>query len=324
MDNQDTNTPNVDVKAADSPASARQHDVLEIFQDKKVPSTAALYWREIKTDKFALVGAFVVVFILAFSFIGSAIITTDVATAQNLRNRLQPPSWQGGPEGYILGTDDGGRNMFQMLVVASRNSLFLGFSVAVISIIVGVGVGIFSGFYGGHVDNVIMRITDTWSMIPGFMFIIALVNLLPRTLPLFITLLVIFGWMGRARMIRAMALQQRNMDYVSASKTLGTRNIVIIFREVFPNMVTIIAADIVLTMSTVIGIETGLTLLGFGLRPGTPSLGTVINHATNLANLQNRWWMWFPGILMVFIISLCINFVGQAMQRAADPRQRLV
>ena len=242
-----------------------------------------------------------------------------------MHNRRQPPSWmEDGSPGHILGTDEGGRCMFQMLVIASRNSLVLGFSVAIISIIIGLFIGIVSGYYGGRVDNVIMRIIDTWSMIPAMMFIIALVSLLPRTLPLFITFLVMFTWMPRARTMRAMALQQRNMDYVSASKTLGTRNITIVLREVMPNMVAIIAADVVITMSTTIGIETMLTLMGFGLRPGTPSLGTIINNATNLAHLQHRWWLWLPGILVVFVISMCINFVGQAMQRAADPKQRLV
>jgi len=306
-------------------STVNKHDSMEVFGESvKVPSTAALFWREIRADKLAMVGLFVVTFILLFAFIGAAIITTERATQNNLHNRRHPPSWQGGPPGHILGTDEGGRDMFEMLVVASRNSLFLGFSVAVLSIIIGIVIGIFSGFYGGHIDNVIMRIVDTWEMVPAMMFIIALVTLLPRTMPLFILLLVMFTWMGRTRVIRAMALQQRAMDYVAASKTLGTRNITIIFREVFPNMISIIAANIVITMSTVIGIETGLTLLGYGLRPGTPSLGTIIGNATNLGHLQNRWWMWFPAILMVFIISLCINFVGQAISRASDPRQRLI
>jgi len=304
----------------------KKYDTLEVFEDnRKVPSTRALFWREIKNDKLAMIGMFIVMAILVGSFIGAALITTEQATRQDLRNRRQAPSWQeGGSPGHILGTDEGGRDMFQMLVVASRNSLILGFGVAIISIIIGLIIGIFSGYYGGHVDNVVMRIIDTWMMIPSMMFIIVLVTIMPRTIPLFITFLVMFTWMGRARMIRAMALQQRNLDYVSASKTLGTRNITIIFREVFPNLVSIIAADVVITMSTTIGIETVLTLMGYGLAPGTPSLGTIINNATDLSNLQNRWWMWFPGIFMVFIISLCINFVGQAFSRAADPRQRRI
>jgi peptide/nickel transport system permease protein len=91
-----------------------------------------------------------------------------------------------------------------------------------------------------------------------------------------------------------------------------------------PNMVAIMAADIVLTMSATIGVEVGLTLVGFGFPPGVPSLGSIIQNAVNLANLQNRWWMWFPAMLLMFIIMLCINFVGQAVQRVADPRQRMV
>jgi peptide/nickel transport system permease protein len=139
-----------------------------------------------------------------------------------------------------------------------------------------------------------------------------------------ILLLVAFSWMGRARLIRSVALQQRNMEYVSASKTMGTRNLVIMFREVVPNLLPVIAPDVVLTIATTIGVETGLSMLGFGLPQSTPSLGSIINNAMVLINLQQRWWMWFPAILLIFTLTLCINFIGQAIQRVADPRQRLV
>jgi len=242
-----------------------------------------------------------------------------------MMNVNRPPSWQeGGAEGYLLGTDNGGRNMLHLLMVASRNSLIIGIGVAIISIIIGFLIGIFSGYYGGHVDNVIMRITDTWTMVPALLFMIAMISTLDRTLLNMILLLVAFSWMGRARLIRGVTLQQRNMDYVSASKTMGTRNLVIMFREVMPNLIPVMAPDIVLTVAATIGVETGLSMLGFGLPVGTPSLGSIVNNSMVLINLQHRWWTWFPAILLIFILSLCINFVGQAIQRVADPRQRMV
>jgi len=297
----------------------------EVYEIVKVPSMFLLSLREIKADKFALVGAIIIFVILSFIVIAAPIITTEAAAHVNIFNRHQPPSWvEGGAEGYVLGTDSGGRNMFHLLVVASRNSLIIGFGVAVISIAIGFIVGIFSGYFGGHFDNVVMRLTDTWTMVPSTMFIIAMVHVWDRTIVNMIILLVIFGWMGRARLIRSVALQQRNMDYVAASKTMGTRNLVIMFREVVPNLIPVIAPDIVLTIATTIGVETGLSLLGFGLPQHTPSLGSIINNAMVLINLQQRWWMWFPAILLMFTLTLCINFVGQAIQRVADPRQRLV
>jgi peptide/nickel transport system permease protein len=96
------------------------------------------------------------------------------------------------------------------------------------------------------------------------------------------------------------------------------------FREIVPNLFPVLAPDVVLTMAATIGVETGLSMLGFGLPIETPSLGTLISNAMVLINLQHRWWNWFPAIALIFVISLSINFVGQAIQRVADPRQRMV
>jgi len=297
----------------------------EVYEIVKVPSMLTLSLREIKADKFALVSAILIIILLTSIIIAAPIITTEAAARVNVFNRHRPPSWlEGGAEGYFLGTDAGGRNMLHLLVVASRNSLIIGFGVATISIVIGFIVGIFSGYFGGHIDNVIMRLTDTWTMVPGIMFIVAMVHIWDRTILNMIILLVIFSWMARARLIRSVTLQQRNMDYVSASKTMGTRNLVIMFKEVVPNLLPIIAPDIVLTVAATIGVETGLSMLGFGLPQSTPSLGSIINNAMVLINLQQRWWMWLPAILLIFMLTLCINFVGQAIQRVADPRQRLV
>jgi len=315
-----------DETIVDESGQTRVIESIEMLPAKKPPSTMKLFWREMRHDPFAMVGLVVFIGILLFLIIASMIIGTEAALARDLHNRLMAPSWvEGGAPGYILGTDPAGRNIFYLLVISGRNSIFLGFSISIISIIIGVVIGIVSGFYGGHVDNVVMRIVDTWMMLPSLMIMIVLISMWDTfTMTRFIFLLVAFTWMGRTRLIRSMALQQRHMDYVAASKTLGTRNVVIIFREVMPNLVSIIMANVVLTMAGSIGIETGLTLLGYGLPIDSPSLGTLINHATTPAHLQNRWWLWFPAILMVFIIMLSINFIGQAVSRAADPQQRMV
>jgi len=302
-----------------------KNDQLEVYEVVKVPSLFKLTLREIRADKLALIGSIIIFLILATVIIAAPIITTEAAARVNVRNRYAAPSWtEGGSEGHILGTDGGGRDVLRLLIVAARNSLIIGLGVAGFSIIIGFIVGIFSGFYGGWVDMIIMRLTDTWILVPGLMFTIAMVELLPRTITNMIILLVIFSWMGRARLIRSMALQQSNYDYVAASKTLGTRNLVIMFREVIPNIMPVIAPDVVLTIAATIGVETALSMIGFGLPIGTPSLGSLVSNSTVLINLQHRWWTWFPAIFLMFTLMMCINFVGQAVQRAADPRQRMV
>jgi len=303
---------------------------VEVFEAQIKPvSGIVMFWRELKADKAAMVALIIIIAVLLISVIGSAILTTEAVVDVNrarLMNRRMPPSWmEGGSPGNLLGTDEGGRDVLSFLVIASRNSLFLGFAVAVISIIIGIVIGIISGYFGGHIDNVLMRIVDTWAMVPGLMFTIALITMMTEfNMWRFIGILVMFSWMGRARLIRGMALQQSNLDYIHASKTLGSSHFKIIFKELMPNLVAIIAANVVLTMSTTIGVEVGLALLGYGMPVGTPSLGTFIAAAASLGNLQNRWWMWAPGIVLMFIMMMSINFVGQAITRIADPRQRRV
>ena len=132
-----------------------------------------------------------------------------------------------------------------------------------------------------------------------------------------------FYWVGTARLIRSKALSESRRDYVHASKTMGTSDFKIIFREVLPNISSIIIVDSTLALAGNIGIETGLSFLGFGLPPSIPSLGTLVGYATDPEVLSSKLWIWLPASILILIMMLCINYVGQALKRAADARQRL-
>ena len=315
---------------------------LEVELSTKPPSMFALFWKEIKNDFFAMTGFCLLIIIFLTIYIGSIVIESHMnVMAPDLElSNVSPAGYQRqtvwGVDGVtlelvdigfptLLGTDSVGRQIAPLMIVSARNSLNIGLAVAGLSFIIGLIAGIVAGFYGGHVDNVIMRITDTWTMLPSMMVIIAMIAIAEeRNLLLFITFLTMFTWMARTRLVRAAALQQCNLDYIAASKTLGTRNIVIIFREMLPNIVDVVVANFVLTVALSIGIETGLTILGFGLGIEYPSLGFMITSALVPVNLQFFWWVWAPALILVIVIMLCINFVGNALQRVADPRQRLV
>ena len=315
---------------------------LDIELSTKPPSMFMLFWREIRHDYFALVGLCFLVFTFLVIYAGAVVIQfrMDVMQPDLTMQNVSPAGFQQqtvwGPEGVetqfvdiefptLLGTDSIGRQVAPLMIVSARNSLNIGLAVTALSFVIGLVTGLVAGFYGGHVDNVIMRITDTWTMLPGLMVVIAIISMAEeRSVTLFIILLTMFTWMWRTRLVRAASLQQCNLDYIAASKTLGTRNIVIIFREMLPNIVDIVVANFVLTMAANIGIETGLTLLGFGLGIEHPSLGSMIQNALDPQNLQFFWWTWAPAMILVISIMLCINFVGNALQRVADPRQRLV
>ncbi|MCL2043550.1 MAG: ABC transporter permease [Treponema sp.] len=284
------------------------------------PSAFRTMWREIYKDKIAFIGLILFCAIMISTFIIAAALDEDTVLDGHLANRNLAPSAQ-----FILGTDEGGRGMIGMLILGARNSLLVGFTVTILSKIIGISIGLVSGFYGGHTDNAIMRVMDTWLMLPSLMCIIVFITVIPNyTVVHFVLVMTAFSWMGTARIIRAMALAQRNLDYVSASKTLGTRNIVIMLREVLPNLVPVITVNLTLSLAANIGIETGLTFLGFGLPFGTPSLGALLSHALAPYNLQFRMWQWLPAALLIFILMLCIYSVGQALSRAADVRQRKV
>ena len=231
----------------------------------------------------------------------------------------QPPSAI-----HWLGTDDGGRDVFGQLLIGTRNSFTIGILVTLLSGCIGLAYGLIAGFYGGVVDSIMMRIVDFLMVLPSLMFIIVFVVVVPHyTVWSFILMMSAFSWFGKARLIRSKGLAEREMDYIHASKTFGTPSWKIMIFEMFPNLSSLVIVNMTLTLAGNIGLETGLTFLGFGLPAGTPSLGTLISYAKNPDIVQNKWWVWLPAALLILVMMLCINYVGQAVKRASDARQRL-
>jgi peptide/nickel transport system permease protein len=168
-----------------------------------------------------------------------------------------------------------------------------------------------------------MRIIDFVMVLPFLMLVIVFITLVPTfNIFTFILIMSVFLWTGKARLIRSKVLTEKELDYVSASKTLGTPNWKIILFQVLPNLSSIIIVSVTLNLAGNIGIESGLTFLGFGLPESTPSLGTLVSYARNPDVLQEKWWIWLPASVMILTLMLCINFIGQALRRSADARQR--
>lgn len=130
-------------------------------------------------------------------------------------------------------------------------------------------------------------------------------------------------WVGTARLVRSKALSESRRDYVSASKTMGTSNFAIMFKGIMPNLSSLLIVEMTLNFAGNVGIETGLTFLGFGLPDSTPSLGTLVSFANNQTVIAEKWWVWLPASLLILILMLGINYVGQALRRSADAKQRL-
>lgn len=282
------------------------------------PSGFQILWRELVRDKLAFVSLifFLLVTITVFGI--SFVLDQDEIVKVDLFALHEPPS-----EEFILGTDYGGRDIFGQLIIGTRNSLSIGFLVTIFSGIIGVAFGVVAGYFGGHIDNAMMRVLDFFLILPFIMIIIVFVSLVPTySIWTFSFIMTMFSWMGIARLIRSKALQEKELDYAQASKTLGTPNYKIIFMQVLPNITSLIIVTMTLNLAANIGLESGLSFLGFGFPEDTPSLGTLLSYARNPQTLEFRWWIWVPAALMILLLMLAVRNVGEAFRRAADSRQR--
>lgn len=289
-----------------------------IQSDDRSPSGWRIIWREIVRDKLAFVSLIFLTLIIAFVYGIALFLDQSEIVKVDLFSIHKPPSEQ-----FWLGTDHGGRDVFGQLIIGTRNSLSIGILVTIMTGVIGILIGLISGYYGGKVDNILMRVVDFFMILPFLMIVIVFVSVMPKyTILSFSLIMTAFLWMGKARLIRSKALQERELDYVQASKTLGSSNFKIMFSQVLPNLSSIIIVTMTLSLATNIGLESGLSFLGFGFPESTPSLGTLVSYARNPQTLEFRWWIWLPASLLILVLMLSINNVGQALKRATDARQR--
>lgn len=282
----------------------------------------AVIRREFAKDPVAKFSFYAVIAFILFVFIASMFISMDWLNTVDILRKYDKPSfdtiWD------ILGRDSGGRSILGLLIVGTRNSLFVGFSITIITTFVGILVGLIMGYYGGNVDKYGMRVVDFIGVLPTLLIIIAFVTVVPRyNIFTFIIIMSAFMWIGTARLVRSKTLSEARRDYVSASKTMGTSNLKIMFGGILPNISSIIIVSSTLALAGNVGIETGLSFLGFGLPASTPSLGTLIAYASKPEIIQYKLYVWLPAALVVLFMMLGINYVGQALRRASDAKQRL-
>lgn len=275
--------------------------------------------REFKRDKLAMFSLILLITVILISVLSPLFLDVEQGMKVDIFNRYLKP----GTDGYILGTDEGGRDVFVMLVAGLQNTLFIGWSVTIITAFVGIALGVIAGYYGGVVDNIMMRIVDFIMILPTFMFTIVMVTIVNGfTMTKFVLILSAFAWAGTTRLFRTATLSEASKDYISASKTMGTRDWKIILFELIPNLSSLMITNLTLQFAGNIGIETGLSFLGYGFPIGTPSIGTLIGYANNPDVIENKTWVWLPAVILVLVLMLCVNYIGQALKRSADSRQR--
>ncbi|CAM4150769.1 ABC transporter permease [Lederbergia lenta] len=282
------------------------------------PSGWRILWREIVRDKLAFISLIFIILVVVFVYGISLILDQKEIVTVDSFSIHKPPSSE-----FWLGTDHGGRDVFGQLIVGTRNSLSIGILVTLMTGVIGIGFGLVSGYFGGTIDNIFMRILDFFMILPFLMIVIVFAAIVPKySILSFSLIMTAFLWMGIARLIRSKTLQEKELDYVQASKTLGSSEFKIMFTQVLPNLSSIIIVTMTLNLAANIGLESGLSFLGFGFPESTPSLGTLVSYARNPQTLEFRWWIWLPASMLILILMLSINNVGQALKRATDARQR--
>ncbi|MGD0713432.1 MAG: ABC transporter permease [Gaiellaceae bacterium] len=240
-------------------------------------------------------------------------------TEIDLNNILAPPTTVGH---HFFGTDEIGRDYFSRVIWGIRTSEEVGVFVAFASSLMGLVIGAIAGYYGGWVDNILMRITDLVLTLPALAILLTAAALLGQGSQWRVSfILAFFFWTGLARVVRGVFLSLREKEYVEAAKAAGARDIRIMFRHILPNTLGPIIVNGTLAVAAAILTEAALSFLGFGIKPPTPSLGVLV--AGGQTNPQQWWLTVFPGLTIVLIV-LCVNFVGDGLRDALDPTQRRI
>jgi peptide/nickel transport system permease protein len=281
------------------------------------------FWARFRKHRMALIGGIVTIAMILIVVLAPFIAADPMK--QELSNRFQPPSAE-----HWMGTDDLGRDMFARVLYGGRVSLSVGMLAMGLSIVLGSVIGLVSGYYGGWIDAVLMRITEIFMSIPSLFILIAL-GMFLRTLDLpflkpgsFLPISLVIGalsWMGTARLVRASTLELREREFVQASRALGASDTRLLFRRIFPNIASPIIVSATLGLAGAIISESGLSYLGFGVQLPTPTWGNMLSNTQNQMTTA-PWTAIFPG-LMIFIIVIAINYIGDGLRDALDPRHTM-
>ena len=254
----------------------------------------------------------------------------DLTTLELSDARL-PPAWSdGGSSKYLLGTDDQGRDILSALMYGARVSLAVGFASVVLSVLLGVGLGLLAGFYGGWIDSALMRLCDVMLSFPAILVALLIAGvgraLFPNAqdslaLGVLIISITLTGWVQYARTVRGSTLVERNKEYVQAARVTGVTPLRIMRRHVLPNVMGPVLVLATIQVATAIITEATLSFLGVGAPPTSPSLGTLIRIGNDYL-FSGEWWITvFPGAMLV-TISLSVNLLGDWLRDALNPRLR--
>lgn len=284
-------------------------------RNQESPSIWRLAWRRFRRHKAGLVALVILTLEVLVAILAPVLIPRELAIDPAPLQILQNPS-----SAHWLGTDEVGRDIFARLIYASRISLSIGFLAVVVAIFVGATVGALAGYFGGWIDNVLMRCTDAILSIPALFFLIVLSVTLGPSVRTMIVAIGLLSWMELARIIRANVLSLKRREFVEAAQTIGAPGPRIIARHILPNTLAPIVVAATLGVGNALLTEASVSYLGLGVQPPEPSWGNMLYNAQSYF-FNAPWITLYPGV-MILITVLCINFVGDGLRDALDPRMK--
>jgi peptide/nickel transport system permease protein len=270
------------------------------------------FWLRLKRNQLAVIGGLIVL-IMFLVAIASPWIAPYSPTEINMAEKLMPPG-----KDHILGTDTKGRDVFSRIVYGARISLLVGFVAVGISLLIGVFLGAVAGYYGGWLEEIIMRFVDIMLCFPTFFLILAVIAFLEPSIWNIMIVIGVTSWMGVCRLVRAEFLSLKERDFVAAARSLGGSDLRIIFRHILPNALTPVLVIAVLGVGGAILVESALSFLGIGVQPPTPSWGNMLTDGKDLIRGAS-WLTLYPGLAILFTV-LGYNMLGEGIRDALDPR----
>ena len=290
---------------------------LDVVRESAARAPLKRLWRL----KWALVATAITLAIVASAVFAPWIAPHDPLSV-NIRHRLAPPAWMdGGTPQHPLGTDPVGRDLLSRVLYGGRVSLVVGVAAVTVSATIGVLMGLGAGYFGGRLDWAITTLVNVMLTFPFVLFALAVIAVLGPSLSNMIIVLGIADWPLYTRVIRAETLAIREREFVTAGRALGMSHARIVFRQILPNLVSVIVVIATLQVARVIILESFLSFLGLGVQPPTPAWGNMLGEGR--VYMLNSWWIaTFPG-LAIFLTTLAINLVGNGLRDWLDPHMKL-
>lgn len=286
-------------------------------QARRAESHWAIAFRQFRKNRLAVAGSWILLVIYLVALLAPLVAPYDPSEqGHRVRERLLPPSSE-----HPLGTDKFARDAFSRVLYGSRISLLVGFLAVGITVTIGTIYGAIAGYCGGRVDNVMMRIVDILLCFPTLILIITVIALWRhQSIWIIITVIGLTSWMGVARLVRGEFLVLKELDYAQAARALGARPLRIIFRHLLPNAMTPVIVAATLQVGSTILLEAGLSFLGLGVQPPTPSWGNIVYDTKG--NIFSEWWLPLSAGTAILVTVVGYNLVGDGLRDALDPRLR--